>query len=88
MMKMYGAPICSTCRETLPLLEQKGIPCEYIDITANIKNLREFLAIRDSHKEFDAIREQGRVGIPFFVMDDGTLIMDADWLADTGCKDC
>ena len=32
MMKLYGAPICSTCREVKQLLDDKGIPYEYIDI--------------------------------------------------------
>ena len=41
MLKLYGAPICSTCREVKQLLDDKGIPYEYVDITESTKNLRE-----------------------------------------------
>lgn len=90
MLKFYGAAICSTCRDTKKLLEEKGIEYEYVDITASIKNLRAFLALRDTLPAYESIKAAGRVGIPTFVWDDGSVTLDTDWLeGDTGfCKDC
>ena len=92
MLKFYGAAICSTCRDMKQKLEEKGIEYEYIDITANIKNLRAFLALRDTLPAYESIKAEGRVGIPTFVWDDGTVSLDTDWLetpvGSFGCADC
>ena len=34
-IKFYGAEICKDCRAAHPLLQEKGIGVEYIDITAS-----------------------------------------------------
>lgn len=89
MLKFFGAPICSTCRDTKKRLEEMGIEYEYIDITENIRNLRAFLALRDTLPQYAPIKEEGRVGIPSFVWDDGTVTLDTDWLeTSSACKDC
>ena len=89
MLKLYGAPICATCREVKQQLDGKGIPCEYIDITESTKNLRAFLAMRDSLSAYDAVKAEGRIGIPTFVWEDGSVTLDTDWLAAGGaCTDC
>ena len=89
MLKLYGAPICATCREVKQQLGGKGIPYEYIDITESTKNLRAFLAMRDSLSAYDAVKAEGRIGIPTFVWEDGSVTLDTDWLAAGGaCTDC
>ncbi len=89
MLKLYGAPICSDCREVKQLLDEKGIAYEYIDITASTKNLRAFLAMRDSLPVYEAVKAEGRIGIPSFVWEDGSVTLDTDWLAAGGaCTDC
>ena len=89
MLKLYGAPICATCREVKQQLDGKGIPYEYIDITESTKNLRAFLAMRDSLSAYDAVKAEGRIGIPTFVWEDGSVTLDTDWLAARGaCTDC
>ena len=89
MLKLYGAPICADCREVKRLLDEKGIAYEYVDITESTKNLRAFLAMRDSLPVYDAIRAEGRIGIPSFGWEDGSVRLDTDWLAAGGaCTDC
>lgn len=88
-IKFYGSAICSGCREAKELLASKGIEVEYIDITANIPNLRAFLALRDNHPAYEAMRREGRVGLPTFVFPDGNLVIGTDWLqGQDACKDC
>ena len=90
MLKFYGAAICSSCREMKQRLDEQGIAYEYVDITASIANLRAFLALRDKLPLYDAIKAEGRVGIPTFVWDDGTVSLDTGWLEApaSGCTDC
>ncbi len=66
---VYGTPICPDCAPIRAYLDSKGFEYDYVDITAHIMNLKEFLALRDSRSEFDAMRENGYVGIPVLVME-------------------
>lgn len=66
-MKFYGSDICSGCREAKALFAERNISYEFVDITANVANLRAFLSFRDTLPLFDEIRKEGRIGIPFFV---------------------
>ena len=77
-MKVYGSEICSGCRAFKALMAERGFSVEFIEITENIDNLRAFLKIRDTEQCFDAIRQEGRVGIPVFVSDDGEVTLDQD----------
>lgn len=74
-MKFYGSDICSGCREAKALFEERKVAYEFIDITANVANLRAFLGFRDTLSLFEKIRKEGRIGIPFFV-DDQRMTLD------------
>ena len=84
-IKFYGADICKDCRAAHPLLEQKGIETEYIDITASTANLRAFLSLRDNNIAFDEVKKEGRIGIPAFVFPDGSVTLGIEWLEGMGC---
>lgn len=84
-IKFYGADICKDCRAAHPLLEEKGIETEYIDITASTANLRAFLSLRDHDAAFDEVKKEGRIGIPAFVFPDGSVTLGIEWLEGTGC---
>ena len=75
-MKVYGAEICSDCRNYKAIQKSRGFAAEYIDITESIPNLREFLAIRDSDPVFAPVKENLGVGIPLFVREDGVKTFD------------
>jgi carbonic anhydrase/acetyltransferase-like protein (isoleucine patch superfamily)/glutaredoxin-related protein len=77
-MKVYGTDICIDCRNYRAIQAARGFEAEFIDITENTVNLREFLSIRDHDPVFDAVREHGGIGIPLFVRDDGAKTLDID----------
>lgn len=70
MLKVYGSYICIDCRETRDYFEQENIPFEFVDITLNTANLKEFLRLRDSREIFAEVRKEGAIGIPYFVLED------------------
>lgn len=76
MLKMYGTPLCPDCVEAEAELAAKRIPFENVDITASTANLKAFLKLRDENPLFDAVRAQGGIGVPCFVLDDGRLTLD------------
>lgn len=89
MLKYYGAEICKDCVAARALLAQRGIEAELIDITASTANLRAFLALRDSRPEFDSVKAEGRIGIPAFILDDGSIVLGSGWLqSGPACTDC
>ena len=76
MLKVYGAEICVDCRNYKAIQKNRGFEAEYIDITENTKNLREFLEIRDNDPVFDAVKARHGIGIPLFVREDGAKTFD------------
>ena len=75
-MKVYGSDICGDCREFKSLMQQRGFEVDYVDITENVLNLKEFLKLRDTETAFDAAKERGGIGIPAFVNEDGRCTID------------
>lgn len=75
MMKiiMYGTAICPNCVEAKEKLEKcPEIKLDYRNITESTKIMKEFLSYRDHEALFAEVIEQGRIGIPFFILEDGT----------------
>ena len=76
---MYGAEICSDCVVLKAALQKRNdIEVDYRNITESTKNMREFLAYRDQETLFDQIKKEGRIGIPFFILEDGTKTLDIE----------
>ncbi len=46
---------------------------QLVDIGEHVRNLKEFLRLRDVHPKFEVARRRGLVGIPSFVLEDGTV---------------
>ena len=76
MLKVYGSPMCPDCRECKVNFDANGIKYEMVDINESLRNLKDFLALRDSLSAFDEIKEQGGIGIPALVSEDGAVTLD------------
>lgn len=72
MIKVY---VMQTCPDCTAVKQQLAGNTDYqlIDIGEHVKNLKEFLALRDHNTAFDAVKRKGGVGIPCFVKEDGTI---------------
>ncbi len=76
MFKVYGSPMCPDCRECKANFDDNNIEYEDLDITANLKNLKEFLILRDSNPVFDRLKKIHDIGIPAIVAENGTVFTD------------
>lgn len=76
MIKIYGSMLCPDCVQCRKELDEAGVAYEYLDFAESLKNLKEFLAIRDGNGEFNKIRENGKIGIPCIVCEDGRVSFD------------
>ena len=66
-MKVYGTDLCIDCRNCKAIQKSRGFEAEFISITSDTRNLKEFLVMRDREPAFDAIKANGGIGIPLFI---------------------
>ena len=66
---MQTCPDCASIKERA----KNDSRFELIDIGEHVRNLKQFLTLRDSEPAFEQVRKKGSVGIPCFVMEDGSI---------------
>lgn len=80
---MYGAEICPDCVEAKGIFEKfPNIELDYRNITKSTKILKEFLQYRDHDEVFADVIKEGRIGIPFFLLEDGTKTFEVTDIVD------
>ena len=75
MLKVYGMKICPDTVECLEALTKASIQFEYLDFADKTANLKAFLKLRDSSPLFDAVRQEGNIGIPCIQREDGSITL-------------
>lgn len=75
MLKIYGSMLCPDCVQCREELDKAGVEYEYLDFSENLKNLKEFLLLREGSL-FDAIRAEGKIGIPCIQRENGSVTLD------------
>ena len=68
--------LCPDCVDCCADLDNTNIEYEFLDFSDSLRNLKEFLAIRDREAVFDAVREKRSIGIPCIVREDGSVTLD------------
>ena len=76
MLKIYGSMLCPDCVKCREDLDRAGVGYEYLDFADSLKNLKEFLSIREFSPVFIPVREAGKIGIPCILADDGTVTLN------------
>lgn len=62
---------CPDCTYLYDQIKGRENEFEYVDIGEHVKNLKEFLKIRDNNPVFDDCKANGYAGIPCFIREDG-----------------
>lgn len=68
--------LCGDCVQCREALDKANVPYEYLDFSDDLRNLKTFLGMRDTCDLFKQVREEGRIGIPCIVKEDGTVTLD------------
>ena len=76
MIKVYGMPTCPYCDYIHEQIKGREDEFTYINIGENIRNMGAFTRMRDTNPAFDHSKEIGDVGIPAFVLEDGSVTLD------------
>lgn len=69
-IKLYGSQHWPGCPSVKEALLQANIEFDYVEITDSMKNLKEFLKLRDKRDEFKIVRRVHAVGLPMLLVDD------------------
>lgn len=84
---MYGTEICPDCvKAKKSLTALNNIEFEYKNITNDTATLKEFLAYRDNDSMFQEVKESGRIGIPFFILENGEKTFDISKYVNTSAE--
>ncbi len=76
MIKIYGMPTCPYCDYIKEQIRGRESEFEYINIGENIRNMAAFTRLRDTNQAFNHSKEIGDVGIPAFLLEDGSVTLD------------
>lgn len=71
MITIYGMPSCPDCAYVHDQIEGRDDEFDYVDIGEHVRNLKEFIHLRDTEPVFDEVKKNGWLGIPCFVTEDG-----------------
>ena len=77
MTKVYVMSTCPDCFEGKARLAGNQ-DFEMIDIGEHVRNLKEFIRLRDTSPAFDTVKANGSIGIPCFVAEDGRISFDTE----------
>lgn len=72
-MRIYGSMLCPDCVECCKDLDAAGTSYVFYDFADDLRNLKEFLKLRDTNPVFDTLKQEGKIGIPCIVHSDGTI---------------
>ena len=71
---VFGSSMCPDCIVLTKALDEREVKYLYLDITENLANLKKFLKFRED-PAFDFAKENGSIGIPAMVVNDGEKII-------------
>ncbi len=72
MIKVYVMSTCPDCKGIKQVIGNNP-EFQIIDLGEHVRNLKEFMRLRDTHPKFATARQRGLVGIPSFLKEDGTV---------------
>lgn len=85
MFKIYGSEMCPDCVACKLNFDTYGIEYEFIDINKRLRDLSDFLKLRDTDPVFDHCKEIGDIGLPALVREDGSVFLSWDkYLKESG----
>ena len=74
-MIIYGSMLCPDCVQCRKDLDEAGVAYEYRDFAEDLRNLKAFLELRETEEIFQSVKQDGKIGIPCIVNEDGSVTL-------------
>lgn len=78
MIKVYGLEACPDCQDVKNQIKERMDEFAYFDLASETKLMKEYLSLRDNNELFVPIKEEGKIGVPYFIFEDGTISFDPE----------
>ena len=75
---VIGSHLCPDTLYAIQKLKEADADLSFVNISAALADLKTLLAIRESDALYDEVRKNGGIGIPLFVLEDGTRTLDLE----------
>ena len=72
---MYGSSLCQDTQYALIKVKSTGAEVDFHNITAVLPDLRAFMTLREEDPVYANVGKE-RLGMPLFILDDGTKTLD------------
>ena len=73
---VIGSHLCPDTLYALNRLSEAGAEIDFKNLSASLSDLKAYLALRQDSPVYADIRENGGIGIPCFILEDGTVTRD------------
>ena len=73
---VVGSHLCPDTLYALCQLRDRNIEVDFKDLSASLPDLKEYLSLRQSLDIYKNVRDAGGIGIPCFILEDGTKTLD------------
>ena len=73
---VIGSVMCPDTLLSLCKLRENNIEVDFHNLTGSLKELKEYLTLRENDEIYDSVRKAGNIGIPCFILENGEKTMD------------
>lgn len=77
-VKVIGSHLCPDTLYALNKLSENHVEMDFVNMSSSMPDLKEYLALRDSNPLYKDVKENGGLGIPCFILEDGSVTLDLD----------
>ena len=73
---VVGSHLCPDTLYALNKLVEAKADFEFKNLSASLPDLKVYLQLRDNEAMYETVKANGGIGIPCFILEDGTKTMD------------
>lgn len=73
---VVGSHLCPDTLYALNKLTEAGIEMDFKNLSASLPDRKVYLGLRDTEPMYEKVKAGGGIGIPCFILEDGTKTMD------------
>lgn len=73
---VVGSHLCPDTLYALNKLVEAKADIEFKNLSASLPDLKVYLQLRDNEPMYETVKANGGIGIPCFILEDGTKTMD------------
>ena len=75
---VIGSHLCPDTLYALNKLVEAKADITFQNLSASLPDLKAYLALRESSPLYESVRKNGGIGIPAFVLEDGTVTLELE----------